>query len=76
MKHIGSNLGYDGEIADHVSNSTFVLKLVSESFCIQKCNPRPASFPVAYFEFWENQVTFFTNNMIAVTYWFQYKRRA
>ena len=44
------NLGYDSEMD---GNSTFILKLVSESFCIQKHNLRAISFPVAYFELWE-----------------------
>ena len=68
------NLGSDGKIG---SNSTFVLKLVSRSFQIQKCNLRLTSFPVAYFELWEKWVSFFPNNMkITVTYWFQYEWRA
>ena len=49
------NRGYDGKMTDHVGNFTFVLKLVSESFHIQKCNLRPTSFPVAYFELWRKQ---------------------
>ena len=58
-------------MVDHVGNSAFVLKLVSGSFHIQKCNLRPTSFPDAYFKLWEKQVSFIHNNMIAVTYWFQ-----
>ena len=47
IKVPGINLGYDSKIG---GNSTFVLKFVSGSFCIQKCNLRPTSVPVAYFE--------------------------
>ena len=74
IKIANINLGCDGKMEDHVDNTTFVLKLVSGSFRIQKCNLRSTSFSVAYFELWENRVSFFPN-MIAVTYWFQYEWR-
>ena len=47
MKIADVNLGYDSKLVDHVSNSIFVLKLLSGSFCIQKCNVRPTLLPVA-----------------------------
>ena len=76
IKIVDLNLGYDNKMADHISNSTVVLKLVSGSFCIQKCNLRPTSYAVAYFELREKYLSFFAKNMIAMTYWFQYKWRA
>ena len=45
IKFAELNLGYDGKMVDHISNSTFVLKLVSRSFCVQKCILRPAFVP-------------------------------
>ena len=48
MKYVGNN-NYHGMI-DHFGNSTFIVKLVSGSLHIQKCNLRPNLFPVAYFE--------------------------
>ena len=50
IKIVELNLGYDSNMADHVGNSTFVLKLVSGNFRIQKCNLKPTSFLAAYFE--------------------------
>lgn len=44
------NLGSKSKMEHHFGNSTFVLKLVSESFHIKKCNLRPTSFPDEYFE--------------------------
>ena len=40
-------LGHDGRMVDRTSNSTFTLKLVSRSFCIQKCILRPTLFQLA-----------------------------
>ena len=47
IKTANLNLRYDDKMADHISNSIFVLKLVSTSFHIQKCNLRPTLFLVA-----------------------------
>ena len=49
------SIEYDGKMADYVDNFTFVLQLTSGSFRIQKCNLRPTSLPVAYFELLEKQ---------------------
>ena len=43
------NLRYNSKMG---GNSTFILKLVSRSFRIQKCN-LSTLFQVAYFELWE-----------------------
>ena len=48
MKIPDINPGFYSKI---YGNSTFVLKLISGSFCIQNCNLRPTSFPVAYLNF-------------------------
>ena len=37
IKFAELNLGYDGKMVDHISNSTFVLKLVSRSFRVSHC---------------------------------------
>ena len=63
---------FDGKIADQLGNSTFILKLVSGSFHIQKCNLRPTLITVTYFELQEKLVRFFPNNVIPMTYLFQY----
>ena len=60
IKILGVNLGYNGKMG---GNSTFLLRVVSGSFGIQKFGLRPTSFPVFYFELWEKQVSFFPNNM-------------
>ena len=60
-------------MADHVGNSSFVIKLDSVSFHIQKWNLRPTLFPVAYFKLCKKQASFYPNNMIVVIYWFQYE---
>lgn len=70
------NLEHDGKMADHTGNSTSILKFVSRSFHIPECNLRPTSFPVVYFKLWEKWASFFRNNIIVVTYWFQYEWRA
>ena len=51
MKVVDVYPGYDSKMVDHIGNSTFVLKLVSGSFCIRKCNLRVTLLPVAYFGF-------------------------
>ena len=76
IKIANINLGYDGRIVDHIGNSTFLLKLVRRGFLIQKRDLRPISFPVVYFVLWEKYVSFFSNDMIAKTYWFQYEWKA
>ena len=53
MKIVGVKLVYHSQMAYHVQNFTLILKLVRGSFHMQKCNLRPTSFPVAYFELWE-----------------------
>ena len=50
VKIANVNQGHDAKMANHIGNFTYVLKLVSKSFCIQKCNLRPMLFPVSYFE--------------------------
>ena len=54
------NLGYDSKMG---GNCNLILKLVSRSVHIPKCNLRTILFPVAYFELWEKQVSFFPDNM-------------
>ena len=41
IKNADINLGCKDKMADHIGNSTFILKLVSRSFCISKCYLKP-----------------------------------
>ena len=59
-------------MVDHFGDFTFVLQMAYGICHIKKCNLSPTFLSVAYFWTLRKVSKLFFNNVIAMTFWFQY----